>query len=192
LSRGCGLRSIPHIIALEAEAKAEAPSEDAEPRPSPGMTDHGRPRRAQRNVTDPDSRVMTIRGDSSKAQRPARGRLGASDHRRQRLTTSGSDQAGLVPLLDGATGALGYAASATSRALSCYRLPGRSSAPRAAPIVSSRDHVAAAPGWPSALAGSERGKPQARDDVLRLSVQLVSTTLRLRERSLASSKACGA
>ena len=55
--------------ALEAEAKA-APPPDAEPGPSSGMSDHGRPRRAQdggpparaqRNFTDPDSRVIKTR-----------------------------------------------------------------------------------------------------------------------------------
>jgi transposase len=56
--------------ALEAEAKADPPTPDAEPGPSSGMVDHGRParapdggppERAQRNFTDPDSRVLKTR-----------------------------------------------------------------------------------------------------------------------------------
>ena len=56
--------------ALEAEAKAAAPPDDAEPGKSSGMTIHGRPRRApdggpparaQRNFTDPNSRVLKTR-----------------------------------------------------------------------------------------------------------------------------------
>jgi transposase len=104
--------------ALEAEAtKAEVPPEDAEPGPSSGMTDHGRPARApdggpparaQRNFTDPDSRVMKTRDGFVQGYN---GQLAVDAAHQiivaQRLTTNGSDQAGLVPLLEAATAALG-------------------------------------------------------------------------------------
>ena len=103
--------------ALEAEARAAAPPPDAEPGPSSGMSDHGRPRRApdggpperaQRNFTDPDSRILKTRDGFVQGYN---GQL-AVDHRQQiivaqRLTTNGSDQAGLIPLLDAARAALG-------------------------------------------------------------------------------------
>jgi len=103
--------------ALEAEASAAAPPPEAEPGPSSGMSDHGRPRRApdggpperaQRNFTDPDSRILKTRDGFIQGYN---GQL-AVDHRQQiivaqRLTTNGSDQAGLVPLLDAARAALG-------------------------------------------------------------------------------------
>jgi hypothetical protein len=56
--------------ALEAEARADPPPPDGGPGPSSGMSDHGRPRRArdggpperaQRNFTDPDSRILKTR-----------------------------------------------------------------------------------------------------------------------------------
>ena len=103
--------------ALEAEAQAEAPPPDAEPGPSSGMSDRGRPRRAQdggpparaqRNFTDPDSRVMKTRDGFVQGYN---GQLAVDATHQiivaQRLTTNGSDQAGLVPLLDAATAALG-------------------------------------------------------------------------------------
>ena len=103
--------------ALEAEAKAETPAAGAEPGPSSGMVDHGRPvrapdggppERAQRNFTDPDSRVMNTRDGFVQGYN---GQL-AVDAAHQiitahRLTTNGSDQEGLVPLLDATTAALG-------------------------------------------------------------------------------------
>jgi transposase len=103
--------------ALEAEAKAAPPPSDSEPGPSSGMSDHGRPRRApdggppdgaQRNFTDPDSRILKTRDGFIQGYN---GQL-AVDHRRQiivaqRLTTHGSDQAGLIPLLDAVQAALG-------------------------------------------------------------------------------------
>jgi transposase len=103
--------------ALEAEAKAEMPPPSAEPGPSSGMVDHGRPTRApdggpparaQRNFTDPDSRVMKTRDGFVQGYN---GQL-AVDAAHQiitahRLTTNGSDQAGLVPLLEATTAALG-------------------------------------------------------------------------------------
>jgi transposase len=104
--------------ALEAEAQAAAPPPaDAEPGPSAGMSDHGRPRRAQdggpparaqRNFTDPDSRVMKTRDGFVQGYN---GQLAVDAAHQiivaQRLTTNGSDQAGLVPLLAAATAALG-------------------------------------------------------------------------------------
>ena len=56
---------------LEAEAKAPPPEDDAEPGPSTGMMNSGRPQRApdggppdkaQRNFTDPDSRLQPAKG----------------------------------------------------------------------------------------------------------------------------------
>jgi transposase len=103
--------------ALEAEAKADPPALDAEPGPSSGMVDHGRParapdggppERAQRNFTDPDSRVMKTRDGFVQGYN---GQLAVDSAHQiitaQRLTTNASDQAGLVPLLDDAKAALG-------------------------------------------------------------------------------------
>jgi transposase len=103
--------------ALEAEAKAAPPAAGAEPGPSTGMTDHGRPRRAadggpperaQRNFTDPDSRVLKTRDGFVQGYN---GQLAVDAAHQiiiaQRLTTNGSDQDGLVPLLDAAQAALG-------------------------------------------------------------------------------------
>ncbi len=103
--------------ALEVEARAEMPTPAAEPGPSSGMVDHGRPvrapdggppDRAQRNFTDPDSRVMRTRDGFVQAYN---GQL-AVDAGHQiitahRLTTNGNDQDGLVPLLDALTATLG-------------------------------------------------------------------------------------
>jgi hypothetical protein len=80
------------------------------------MSDRGRPRRAQdggpparaqRNFTDPDSRVLKTRDGFLQGYN---GQL-AVDAAHQiivthRLTTNGSDQDGLVPLLDATTAAL--------------------------------------------------------------------------------------
>jgi transposase len=103
--------------ALEAEAKAEPPPPDAEPGPSAGMSDHGRPQRAtdggppqraQRNFTDPDSRILKTRDGFIQGYN---GQLAVDAGHQiivaQRLTTHGSDQAGLVPLVDAARAALG-------------------------------------------------------------------------------------
>ena len=103
--------------ALEAEARADPPPPDAEPGPSSGMSDHGRPRRAQdggpparaqRNFTDPDSRILKTRDGFIQGYN---GQLAVDAARQiivaQRLTCNGSDQAGLVPLLDAARAALG-------------------------------------------------------------------------------------
>jgi transposase len=102
---------------LEAEAKAEMPPPDAEPGPSSGMSDHGRPRRAldggpperaQRNFTDPDSRVLKTRDGFVQGYN---GQLAVDTTHQiivaQRLTANGSDHHGLVPLLDAARAALG-------------------------------------------------------------------------------------
>jgi transposase len=102
---------------LEAEAQAEAPPPDAEPGPSSGMTDHGRPARApdgapsaraQRNFTDPDSRVLKTRDGFVQGYN---GQLAVDGAHQiivaQRLTANGSDQDGLAPLLDATTAALG-------------------------------------------------------------------------------------
>ena len=102
---------------LEAEAKTAMPPPNAEPGSSSGMSDHGRPRRApnggpperaQRNFTDPDSRVLKTRDGFVQGYN---GQL-AVDAAHQiivahRLTTHRSDQAGLVPLLEATTAALG-------------------------------------------------------------------------------------
>ena len=101
--------------ALEAAAKAPPP--DAEPGPSSGMSDRGRPQRAQdggpparaqRNFTDPDSRVLKTRDGFVQGYN---GQLAVDATHQvivaQRLTTNGSDQDGLAPLLDAATAALG-------------------------------------------------------------------------------------
>ena len=100
-----------HIRAAKAtlEAEAEAPPPDAEPGPSSGMTDHGRPARApdggpparaQRNFTDPDSRVLKTRDGFVQGYN---GQLAVDATHQvivaQRLTTNGSDQDGLAPLL---------------------------------------------------------------------------------------------
>jgi transposase len=103
--------------ALEAETKAAPPPSDAEPGPSSGMSDHGRPRRAadggppqraQRNFTDPDSRILKTRDGFVQGYN---GQLAVDAQRQiivaQRLTTHASDQAGLVPLVDAARAALG-------------------------------------------------------------------------------------
>jgi transposase len=103
--------------ALEAEAEAEPPPPAAEPGPSSGMMASGRPRRAQdggppagaqRNFTDPDSRVLKTRDGFIQGYN---GQLAVDTTHQiivaQRLTTNGSDQDGLVPLLDAATAALG-------------------------------------------------------------------------------------
>jgi transposase len=109
--------------ALEAEATAP-PAAGAEPGPSSGMTDHGRPQhtpegdppaRAQRNFTDPDSRVLKTRDGLVQGYN---GQLAVDGAHQvivaQRLTTNGSDQAGLVPLLDATAAALGHTPRAVS------------------------------------------------------------------------------
>jgi len=80
-------------------------SERGRPRRAP---DGRPPQRAQRNFTDPDSRILKTRDGFIQGYN---GQL-AVDHAHQiivaqRLTTNGSDQAALVPLLDAARAALG-------------------------------------------------------------------------------------
>jgi transposase len=97
--------------ALEAEA-AEPPRPDdgAGPGPSSGMMDQGRPRRAanggppdraQRNFTDPDSRVLKTRDGFVQGYN---GQIAVDGHRQiitaQRLTTNGADYAAPAPLSD--------------------------------------------------------------------------------------------
>lgn len=104
------------------EAEAAAPSlPDAEPGPSTGMgagpkgqgrtaraSDGGPPARAQRNFTDPDSRVLKTRDGFVQGYN---GQLAVDAAHQiitaQRLTTNGSDQDGLAPLLDATEAALG-------------------------------------------------------------------------------------
>jgi transposase len=106
--------------ALEAEAQAGMPAPAAEPGPSSGMVDHGRqrrgqdgappPDRAQRNFTDPDSRVMKTRDGFIQGYN---GQLAVDAAQQiitaQRLTTNGGDQDGLAPLLEATMSALGRA-----------------------------------------------------------------------------------
>jgi transposase len=144
--------------ALEAEAEAEPPPH-AEPGPSAGMTDRGRPQRAadggpparaQRNFTDPDSRVLKARDGFIQGYN---GQLAVDAAHQiivaQRLTANGSDQAGLVPLLDATAAALGrtprevsadagFCREANLEALAArgirgYLAPGRASHGRADP-----------------------------------------------------------
>jgi transposase len=98
--------------ALEAEAR-EPPGDDDEPGASSGMRERGKPKRgengepppqAQRNFTDPDSRIMKTRDGFVQGYNAQI----AVDAERQiitacRLTTNGADYAGLVPLVE-ATG----------------------------------------------------------------------------------------
>ena len=105
------------IRAAKAALEAETPPPDAEPGPSTGMVDHSRPARApdggpparaQRNFTDPDSRVLKTRDGFVQGYN---GQLAVDSAHEiiiaQRLTTNGSDQDGLVPLLDATTAVLG-------------------------------------------------------------------------------------
>ena len=96
--------------ALEAEAAAPPPADDGGPGPSSGMMDKGRPRRAadggppdraQRNFTDPDSRILKTRDGFVQGYN---GQIAVDRHRQiitaQRLTTNGADHGALVPLVD--------------------------------------------------------------------------------------------
>lgn len=103
--------------ALEAEAKQPPPDRDGEgPGPSSGMMKSGRPQRgpdggppdrAQRNFTDPDSRLQPVRGgviagyNAQIAVDEAHQIIVA-----QRLQTSPADRRGLKPLLAAARGVL--------------------------------------------------------------------------------------
>ncbi len=157
--------------ALEAAARA-APAPAAEPGPSTGMTDHGRParaadggppQRAQRNFTDPDSRVLKTReglvqGDNGQLAVDAAHQIITA----QRLTTNGSDQDGLAPLLDATMVALGrkpravsaaagFGREANLAALAARRIGGFSppaAPPTAAPTRAAAAGSSSARGWP--------------------------------------------
>jgi hypothetical protein len=86
------------------------PSADTEHGPSSDMVDHGRPRRgpdggppgrAQRNFTDPDSRIMPTKDGSIQGYN---GQLAVhAGHQiitAHRVTATAGDQEGLVPLLE--------------------------------------------------------------------------------------------
>jgi transposase len=102
--------------ALEAEAKAPR-GDDDEPGASSGMRERGQPKRgadggpppkAQRNFTDPDSRIMKTRDGFAQGYNAQI----AVDAERQvitacRVTTNAADYAGLVPLVDATSEALG-------------------------------------------------------------------------------------
>jgi transposase len=104
--------------ALEAEARQEPSMADPDgPGPSSGMQTYGRPNRssdggppdrAQRNFTDPDSRVLPTRDGFIAGYN---GQL-AVDAANQiivayRLITNSADVSGLIPLVDAASVALG-------------------------------------------------------------------------------------
>jgi Transposase DDE domain len=101
--------------ALEAEAKAGAPPADdgAGPGPSSGMMAKGRPRRAadgwppdraQRNFTDPDSRILVTREGFVQGYN---GQIAVDGHRQvitaHRLTIDGADYGALAALVDDTT-----------------------------------------------------------------------------------------
>ena len=101
--------------ALEAEAEAEVPRPDdgARPGPSSGMMDKGRPKRAadggppdqaQRNFTDPDSRIMVTRDGFVQGYN---GQIAVDGHCQvitaHRLTTNGADYGALAALVDDTT-----------------------------------------------------------------------------------------
>jgi transposase len=96
---------------LEAEAATPPHAADGDgPGPSSGMMDKGRPRRAadggppdraQRNFTDPDSRILATRDGFVQGYN---GQIAVDGHRQiitaQRLTTEGADYGALTPLVD--------------------------------------------------------------------------------------------
>jgi transposase len=95
--------------ALEAEAKAPPVKDDEGPGPSSGMMKSGRPRRApdggppdraQRNFTDPDSRIQPLKGTVIQGYN---GQIAVDGAHQiilaQRLTTNPADYAALVPLV---------------------------------------------------------------------------------------------
>ncbi len=93
---------------LEAEAKAPPPGDDG-PGPSTGMMDHGKPRRApnggppdraQRNFTDPDSRIQPSRDGVIQGYNAQIAVDGA--HQiilAQRVQTTAADRGALAPLV---------------------------------------------------------------------------------------------
>lgn len=106
--------------ALEAEAAASPPACGGDgggdgdgPGPSSGMMDSGRPKRAadggppdkaQRNFTDPDSRILKTRDGFIQGYN---GQIAVDGHRQiitaHRLTTNGADYGALAPLVDATT-----------------------------------------------------------------------------------------
>jgi hypothetical protein len=94
--------------ALEAEAKAPPPDDDG-PGPSTGMMDHGKPKRApgggppdraQRNFTDPDSRIQPTRDGVIQGYNAQIAVDGA--HQiilAHRVQTNAADRGALVPLV---------------------------------------------------------------------------------------------
>jgi transposase len=94
--------------ALEAEAKAPPPDEDG-PGPSTGMMDHGKPKRApdggpppraQRNFTDPDSRIQKTRDGMIQGYNAQIAVDGA--HQiivAQQVQTNAADRGALAPLV---------------------------------------------------------------------------------------------
>ena len=112
--------------ALEAEAGTTAPpANDGErPGPSNGMMEKGRPKRApdggppdkaQRNFTDPDSRIQKTRDGFVQGYN---GQIAVDGHRQvitaQRLTTEGTDYGALAPLVDATTRLCGRKPEAVS------------------------------------------------------------------------------
>jgi|SRR5579875_501656 transposase len=97
--------------ALEAEAKAPPPPDDDDgPGPSSGMMKNGRPQRApdggppdraQRNFTDPDSRIQPVRGGAVIAGYNAQIAVDAAHQIivAQRVQTNPADRRGLKPML---------------------------------------------------------------------------------------------
>lgn len=95
--------------ALEAEAKAPPAADDDGPGPSTGMMDHGKPKRApdggpppraQRNFTDPDSRIQKTRDGMIQGYNAQIAVDGA--HQvivAQHVQTSSADRGALVPLV---------------------------------------------------------------------------------------------
>lgn len=94
---------------LEAEAKEPPPEDGDGPGPSTGMMDHGRPRRAadggpppkaQRNFTDPDSRIQVTRDGVIQGYNA---QIAVDEAHQiivaQRVVTNSADWSALMPLL---------------------------------------------------------------------------------------------
>jgi hypothetical protein len=138
--------------ALEAEAAAPPLADDGSgPGPSSGMMDKGRPRRAadggppdqaQRNFTDPDSRILKTRDGFLQGYN---GQIAVGGHRQvitaHPLSTNAADYGGLTPLVDDTTRHCGRAprevsadagfcnednlAALAARGIAGYLMPGR-------------------------------------------------------------------
>lgn len=107
------LRAAKAALEAEAEAPPPAPSGDGEdgPGPSSGMMTSGRPQRgcdggppdrAQRNFTDPDSRIQPVRGGAVLAGYNAQIAVDAASQviLAQLVQTNAADRGALKPLLD--------------------------------------------------------------------------------------------